>query len=72
MWAIVAGTVKAYGLTFEEVLHGLSYPNLILYNAVLPSYNPKTKSGSDNWREVIKADDPRNKERVKQFFDSIE
>lgn len=51
----------------------MSYPNLILYNAVLPSYNPKDKSGgSDRGQEVIKADDPRNKERVKQFFDSIE
>ena len=53
----------------------MSYPNLILYNAVLPSYNTKGKSdgsGSGSGQEVIKADDPRNKERVKQFFDSIE
>ena len=72
-WAIIAATVKAYGLTFEEVLYNMSYPNLILYNAVLPSYNTKDKSdGSGSGQEVIKADDPRNKERVKQFFDSIE
>lgn len=51
----------------------MSYPNLILYNAVLPSYNTKDKSDdSGSGQEVIKADDPRNKERVKQFFDSIE
>lgn len=51
----------------------MSYPNLILYNAVLPSYNTKDESdGSGSGQEVIKADDPRNKERVKQFFDSIE
>lgn len=51
----------------------MSYPNLTLYNAVLPSYNTKDKSdGSGSGQEVIKADDPRNKERVKQFFDSIE
>lgn len=49
----------------------MSYPNLILYNAVLPSYNTKDKSDGSG-QEVIKADDPRNKERVKQFFDSIE
>ena len=72
-WAIIAATVKVYGLTFEEVLYNMSYPNLILYNAVLPSYNTKDKSdGSGSGQEVIKADDPRNKERVKQFFDSIE
>lgn len=69
----MAGAVKAFGLTFEQVLYELSYPNLILYNAVLPSYHSKDKSrGSDGGQEVIKADDPKNKERVKQFFDSIE
>lgn len=69
----MAGAVKAFGLTFEQVLYELSYPNLILYNAVLPSYQSKDRSrGSDGGQEVIKADDPKNKERVKQFFDSIE
>ena len=69
----MAGAVKAFGLTPKEVLYELSYSNLILYNAVLPSYQSKDRSrGSDNGQEVIKADDPRNKERVKQFFDSIE
>ena len=51
----------------------MSYPNLIVYNAVLPAYNTKDKTDvSVAGQEVIKADDPRNKERVKQFFDSIE
>lgn len=50
----------------------MSYPNLILYNAVLPTYQPRKKSGTDNGQEVINADDPRNKERVKKFFDNIE
>ena len=69
----MAGAVKAFGLTFEQVLYELSYPNLILYNAVLPSYQSKDRArGSDSGQEVIKADDPKNKERVKQFFDSIE
>lgn len=52
----------------------MSYANLLLYGASLPSYHNK-KQGKDKdgkQQEVIKADDPRNRDKVKQFFDSIE
>lgn len=67
----MAATAKTYGLAFEEVLYNLSYTNLLLYNAVLPSYRPKDKDGKQR-HDVIKADDPRNRARVKQFLSQIE
>lgn len=58
---------------FDAVLYDLSYPNLILYNAVLPSYKPKDRDDKERGRhEVIRADDPNNRERVKQFLQQIE
>lgn len=47
----------------------MSYVNMIMYGAVLPSYNPKKdrKKGE----EIIKADDPANRDKVRRFFDSI-
>ena len=52
----------------------MSYVNLIMYGAVIPSYNSKKKDGNggDKEQEVIKMDDPRNRERIKQIFDSFD
>lgn len=74
MWAIVAGSAKGFRMTFEQVLHEVSYANLIMMGATLPSYsNEKEKMKNKGGRQdVIKADDPRNKERVRAFFNSIE
>ena len=44
---------------------------MIMYGAVIPSYGGK-KDGEEKKQEQIKADDPRNKDRVRQFFDSID
>lgn len=46
----------------------MSYANMILYSSVLPSYQSKKskdsgKKGKDE--DVIDADDPKNKELVK-------
>ena len=58
----------------DYVLYDLSYANLILLGATLPSYNSE-KSKTDRARngneEVINADDPNNKEKVLQFFNSV-
>lgn len=66
IWAVVAGTAKTFGLTFDYVLHEISYANCILYGASLPTYESKKKD-----EEVIKADDPRNKERVSKLIASF-
>lgn len=52
----------------------MSYANMVLYGAVLPSYHAKDKGagGTGKKQEVIKADDPKNKEKVRQFFDNID
>jgi hypothetical protein len=44
---------------------------MIMYGAVIPSYS-SSKADKAEKHDVIKADDPRNKERVKAFFDSID
>lgn len=57
----------------DYVLYDLSYANLILLGATLPSYNSE-KNKSDRAKsneEVINADDPNNKEKVRQFFNSV-
>lgn len=45
-----------------------------MYGAVIPSYNSKKKDGNggDKEQEVIKMDDPCNRERIKQIFDSFD
>lgn len=71
----MAGTVKAFNLPIDYVLYNLSYVNLIMYGATLPSYESKrdkNKNRSDAEQDVIKADDPRNRELVRKFFESIE
>lgn len=68
----MAGTVKAYNLTPDYVLHKMSYVNLVMFNAVLPSYNRKKDKTTDKPQNVIKADDPRNKDKVRQFLNGIE
>ena len=40
--------MKAYpGLTPGYILNQMSYKNLIMYSRVIPSYNPKDKSKSN-------------------------
>jgi len=47
----------------DFVLYELSYQNLILYGAVLPSYSKK----SDKEKEkTINADDPKNRDIVRK------
>lgn len=68
---MIAGTAKAYGLTPEYVLYEMSYANVVMYGAVLPSYRKGSKGKQDN-QKVIRADDPRNNNKVRQFLDNIE
>lgn len=68
IWAVVAGVAKAYNLSLDYVLYNMSYANMILYGAVLPSYGRDKGKRQD----VIKVDDPRNKDKVKAIFASFD
>ena len=58
----MAGIAKAYNLSFEYVLYDLSYENLLLYSAVLPTYDlDDAKDGGEN--EMLNGDDPDDVER---------
>lgn len=68
----MAGTVKAFNLPIDYVLYDLSYANLTLYGASLPSYkSPKDQQEKKGKGDIINADDPKNKERVRAVLDSI-
>lgn len=69
----MAGAVKAFNLPIDYVLYDLSYVNVIMYSATLPCYESKRdKNSPDKKQDVVKADDPRNRERVRQIFDSFD
>jgi len=44
-----------------------------MYGAVIPSSRggQEAKDGKDGEKEVINADDPKNRDRVRQYLDSI-
>ena len=68
---MIAGTVKAFNLPIDYVLYEMSYANLTLYGASLPSYkSTKGKKGGDE--ETIDAGDPNNRDKVRAFFESID
>lgn len=68
---MIAGFVKAFGVTFDYALHEVSYANMVLYGATLPSYGDlknKKEDKDKNGDEIIRADDPKNKELVKAII----
>lgn len=48
----------------------MSYANMIMYGAVLPSYksSKKNATGKADDNERINADDPRNRDKVRQIL----
>lgn len=70
---MIAGIVKAYNLPVDYVLYDMSYVNMIMYGAVIPSYDSKrNKDGGDKEQEVIRVDDPKNRARVRKIFDEFD
>ncbi|MEL7586663.1 MAG: hypothetical protein AAGU19_08100 [Prolixibacteraceae bacterium] len=63
---MIAGVAKGYNLTPDYVLYKMSYANVIMYSAVLPSYDDEKESKEDE--EVINADDPKNRDKVRQIL----
>ena len=49
----------------------MSWVNVIMYSAVLPSYNSDNEKKGKQ-QEVIKADDPKNNKRVKDIIDNLD
>ena len=68
----MAGTVKGYNLTMEYVLYDMSYTNLIMYGAVIPSHKREKGEKDRDEQDVVNVDDPRNRERVKEIFNQFE
>ncbi len=65
----MAGAVKGFGFSVEYTLYDISYANLILMGATLPTYDSgKAKDGRNGGEDTINAEDPRNKDKVRQFF----
>jgi hypothetical protein len=61
--------VKGYNLSIDYVLYEMSYANMIMYGSVLPSYGDKNKGADkDNDNEVINADDPKNRDKVRSIM----
>ena len=67
----MAGTVKAFNLPIDYVLHELSYANLTLYGASLPSYK-SPKEGRHGKEDTIDAGNPKNKDKVRAFIEAID
>lgn len=53
---------KAYNLTFDYILYKMSFANVRLYNAVLPSFSAK-KMVKRYWH-YSNGDDPNNQDAV--------
>ncbi|MBR5282849.1 MAG: hypothetical protein IKU22_08745 [Alistipes sp.] len=49
----------------------MSYSNVVLYGAVIPRYKPKDKDGKKE-QDIVKVDDPRNREKVRKIFESFD
>ncbi len=64
----MAGTVKAFKLPIDYVLYDMSYANVVMYSACLPSFSAKRKGKSKDHGEVIDADDPRNRAKVREIL----
>lgn len=63
--------VKAFGLTPDYVLHEMSYANVRLYSASLPSYRKPKDAGKGSGKDdvVINGDDPEQQAAIDKLFD---
>lgn len=66
IWATVAGFVKTFNVPFDYVLYDVSYANLLLYSASMPSYSnyKEARGKTDDGQEIVNADDMKNRESV--------
>lgn len=59
-------------MPFKDILYNLSYANLILYGAVIPSFDDgeKKQKGKDG-KDVLYAQDPRNRDMYLQLINNM-
>lgn len=71
---MIAGISKCYNLPFDYVLYKMSFANVQLYNAVIPTFSPKKDPGTKgDDSTTINGDDPANQEAIrKALFDENE
>lgn len=62
---MIGGYIKSYGGDEQDVLNK-SYRSIVMYNAVLPSYDYKSNNNDKN--KKINASDPKNREAVHKIM----
>lgn len=63
--------VKGLGLDINDALYGMSYANLLLYGASLPTYRSDKKDKRGRKQEKINADDPSNNKRIQELINKM-
>ena len=61
---MVAATAKAFNLSFEYVLHEMSWQNMALFCATLPTYNTDQRKPKT---DTIDADQPITHQQAQQL-----
>lgn len=66
----MAGTVKAFNLPIDYVLYDMSYQNVIMYSACLPSYSAKRKDdkGAVKNDEHLDTRNPQDIDRINKIL----
>ena len=63
-------------MPIKEVLYNLSYRNLILYGAVIPSFDSGNRKDSSDGKasdgeEILWVDDPKNRQRAIEMISKM-
>ncbi len=61
--------MKTYRLSWHAVVHEISYANLILLSSVIPDYDSTKTDGETSGKLCLRADDPANRDRIKQLLE---
>ena len=51
-------------MTFDYAIHEISYANVLMYCATLPSYDFERDKNGKKKAPAVRADDPENREEV--------
>lgn len=67
-WALIVGFAKAFTLPIDVVLYDMSFANVILYSATLPTRNSSVDDRGAKKHVKINASDPKNREKVEKIL----
>lgn len=59
--------MKWYRQSFDYVLYEMSYENIVLYGATIPSFDNDKKEG-DTKDETLSADNPDDYKKIREFY----